>query len=160
MESLKILNYSEFTKLIHFERERTDRTNNSFSLIHVYIKINELIDGQKFKKIIKKIALSIRTIDRVSKINNNTLCVLLPETQITGAKMVALKLKKELIESMGENLSLLDFVVSTYPEPTDDKVIKIPSNETKSQPGSQAARLEMEYPSNFLMADVMTADSS
>ena len=157
MESLKILDYSELTKLIHYERERTDRTNNPFSLIHVYIKINEQIDGQK---IIKKIALSIRTIDRVSKINNNTLCVLLPETQIAGAKIVALKLKKELMESMGENLSLLDFVVSTYPEFTDDKVMKIPSNETTSWPSSQAATREMEYPSNFLMADVMTADSS
>ncbi len=160
MESLKILDYSEFTRLIHYERERTDRTNNPFSLIHVYIKINEQIDSQKNKKIIKKIALSIRTIDRVSKINNNTLCVLLPETQITGAKIVALKLKKELMESMGENLSLLDFVVSTYPEPIDDKVIKLPSNETKSRPGSQAASLEMESPSDCLMADVVTADSS
>jgi exopolysaccharide biosynthesis polyprenyl glycosylphosphotransferase len=161
MKKLKIHNKLEFADLIYYEKERSDRTNNPFSLIHVDFKENNgNTNSQAYKEFIKTIEPELRTIDRAGRINNNTLCILLPETQITGAKYAAVKFKNKLKECLGEESSLLDFVVSTYPEISDFKENNIHSNETKSRTSSPPEIQEMEYSSETLMSDAITLDSS
>ena len=117
MEKIKILEKSEFSDLIYYERERSERTNNPFSLIHVdFKKNNGNTNAQAFKEFIKTIATEFRTIDRAGWTKNNTICILLPETNIDGAKNAAVKLKNKLKERIGKKSSLLDFAISTYPE--------------------------------------------
>jgi lipopolysaccharide/colanic/teichoic acid biosynthesis glycosyltransferase len=161
MHNINILKKSEFTNLINYERERSERTNCPFSLIHIDLsKINVRENGQSFNNIIKTIALSIRTIDRTGWIENNTIGIFLPDTQLIGAKVAAVKFKNKLVKSFGEDFLLLDFVVSTYPESFECKENKIPSKETKSQSSSSPEIYTMEYASNPLMADVITVDSA
>jgi lipopolysaccharide/colanic/teichoic acid biosynthesis glycosyltransferase len=158
---MNILKKSEFTDLIYYERERSERTNNPFSLIHVdFKKNNGNTNAQAFKEFIKTIATEFRTIDRAGWTKNNTICILLPETQITGAKYAAVKFKNKLKECLGEESSLLDFVVSTYPEILDFKQNKMHSKETKSRSSSSPEIYTMEYASNPLMSDLIPLDSS
>ena len=120
MKKIKILEKSEFADLIYYERERSERTNRPFSLIHVdFTKIDKKTNAKAFKEIIITIEPFLRTIDRIGWIKNNTICILLPETKIDGAKYVAVKIKNKLIERVGEKSYLPDFVVSTYPKIPD-----------------------------------------
>ena len=162
MKNLKILEKSEFADLIYYERERSERTNRPFSLIHVdFTKIDTNTNAQAFEKIKKTIEPFLRTIDRIGWIKNNTICILLPETKIDGAKYVAVKIKNELIARLGEKSSLLNFVVSTYPKIPDFKQNNIYSNETKSCASSLPAEIyEMEYSSETLTTDIIPLDSS
>jgi exopolysaccharide biosynthesis polyprenyl glycosylphosphotransferase len=78
---------------------------------------------------------------------------LLPETQIAGAKVASEKFKNKLKERLGEESSLLDFVVSTYPGIPDFDEKNIHSNETKILSGSPPEIYEMEYSSEILMSE-------
>ena len=161
MHNMNILKKSEFTNLINYERERSERTNWPFSLIHIDLsKINVRKSGQSLNSIIKTIALSLRIIDRTGWINNNSICILLPETKTDGAKYAAVKFKNKLKERLGEESSLLDFGISTYPEIYDSKENNINSKETRSRPSSSPEIYTMEYASNPLMSDILTLDSS
>jgi len=161
MHNINILNKPEFTNLINYERERSERTNCPFSLIHIDLsKINGRTNGQSFEEIIKTIALSIRTIDRTGWIESNTIGIFLPDTKLIGAKYAAVKFKNKLIKSLGEDFLLLEFVVSTYPEPVEQKEEKIHPKETKSRSSSSPEIYTMEYASNPLMSDILTLDSS
>jgi lipopolysaccharide/colanic/teichoic acid biosynthesis glycosyltransferase len=158
---MNILKKSEFTDLLYYERERSERTNSPFSLILVDLsKINVRNNGQSFNNIIKTIALSLRTIDRTGWIESNTIGIFLPDTKLIGAKTAAVKFKNKLIKSLGEDFLLLEFVVSTYPEPVEQKEEKIHPKETKSRSSSSPEIYTMEYASNPLMADVITVDSA
>ena len=122
MHNMNILKKSEFTDLLYYERERSERTNSPFSFILVDLsKINVRKNGQSFNNIIKTIALSLRTIDRTGWIESNTIGIFLPDTKLIGAKAAAVKFKNKLIKSLGEDFLLLEFVVSTYPEPVEQK---------------------------------------
>ncbi len=161
MHNMNILKKSEFTDLLYYERERSERTNSPFSLILVDLsKINVRKNGQSFNNIIKTIALSLRTIDRTGWIESNTIGIFLPDTKLIGAKAAAVKFKNKLIKSLGEDFLLLEFVVSTYPEPVEQKEEKIHPKETKSRSSSSPEIYTMEYASNPLMADVITVDSA
>jgi len=161
LHNMKILKKSGFTGLLYYERERSERTNSPFSLIHVDLsKINGRTNGQSFEKIIKTIALSIRTIDRTGWIENNTIGIFLPDTQLTGAKAAAVKFKKNLIKNFGADFSQLDFVASTYPEPPDSKKNKLRSKETTNSVSSPPEIYTMEYSSNCQRSDVITDNSS
>jgi lipopolysaccharide/colanic/teichoic acid biosynthesis glycosyltransferase len=158
---MNILKKSEFTDLLYYERERSERTNSPFSLILVDLsKINVRKNGQSFNNIIKTIALSLRTIDRTGWIESNTIGIFLPDTKLIGAKTAAVKFKNKLIKSLGEDFLLLEFVVSTYPEPVEQKEEKIHPKETKSRSSSSPEIYTMEYASNPLMADVISVDSA
>jgi exopolysaccharide biosynthesis polyprenyl glycosylphosphotransferase len=85
---------------------------------------------------------------------------LLPDTPINGAKAVAEKFKHKLTESLGENASLLDFVVSSYPEALDFMEHNIHSKDTKSRVSSKPTIFKMEYSSNSRMSDAITVDPS
>ena len=112
MKNLKILNKSEFADLIYYERERSERTNNHFSLIHVdFKKYNGNTSAQTFKEFIKTIESTFRTLDRAGWTKSNTICILLPETKADGAKYAAVKFKNKLKERFGEKSSLLYFAV-------------------------------------------------
>ena len=105
----EILEQAEFTELVRYERERSERTNRPFSLINVdFTKTNGKKNTKVFKEIIKIIEPSVRILDRVGWIKKNTLCILLPETQIAGAQFVSEKFKNKLKERLGEKSSLLD----------------------------------------------------
>ena len=162
----KILEQSEFTKLVRYERERSERTNRPFSLINVdFTKTKGKTNAQVFKGIINTIIIKtmdsmFRTIDRAGWTKNNTICILLPETQIDGAKCAAIKFKNKLKKHLGEKLSLVNFVVSTYPERPNFTKNNICSNETNSRTGSQAEFYKMEYSSETQMSDTITLDSS
>jgi len=161
MHNMNILGKSEFTDLLYYERERSERTSSPFSLIHVDLsKINVRKNGQSFNNIIKTIALSLRTIDRTGWIESNTIGIFLPDTKLIGAKAAAVKFKNKLIKSLGEDFLLLNFVVSTYPEPVERKEEKIHPKETKSRSSSSTEIYTMEYASNPLMSDILTIDSS
>ncbi len=161
MHNMNILKKSEFTDLLYYERERSERTNSPFSLIQVDLsKINVRENGQSLNNIIKTIALSIRTIDRTGWIESNTIGIFLPDTQLIGAKAAAVKFKNKLVKSFGEDFLLLDFVVSTYPESFERKENKMHSKETKSRSSSSPEIYTMEYASNPLMSDILTVDSS
>ncbi len=161
MNKIKILEKSKFTNRIHYEMERSERTNNPFSLIQLDLtKINERTNGQQFNKIIQIITPSFRTIDQAGWIKHNTICILLPETKTTGAKAAAAKFKNKLIENLGKDTSLLDFVVSTHPKPNDYKENKTSLNKTENRPSSQLSIYEMQYSSSPLMAEVISIDSS
>jgi lipopolysaccharide/colanic/teichoic acid biosynthesis glycosyltransferase/GGDEF domain-containing protein len=142
----EILEKSEFAELVRYERERSERTNRPFSLITIdFTEANGKNNAKFFKEIIKIIEPLIRILDRVGWINKNTICVLLPETQIDGANVVLEKFKNKLKEHIGEGLLLLDFVVSTYPGIPDLDEKNIHSNETKILPCSPPAICTMEY---------------
>jgi lipopolysaccharide/colanic/teichoic acid biosynthesis glycosyltransferase len=161
MKNLKILDKSEFADLIYYERERSERTNNHFSLIHVdFKKYNGNTNAQAFKEVIKTIESTFRTIDRAGWTKNNTICILLPETKTDGAKYAAVKFKNKLKERLGEKSSLLDFTISTYPEIPDSKENNIHSKEKRSRPSSSPEIYTMEYASNPLMSDIIPLDSS
>jgi len=161
MNSIKVLEKSEFNNLISYERERSERTNNPFSLIQVDLsKIKGLTNGQSFENIIKTIAFLTRTIDRTGWIDDNAIGVFLPETKLDGAKAAAVKYKMKLAESLGDNIFLLDFVVSTYPELFKCRENEKHLNETKSRSSSQPEIHTMEYSSDSRKSDVITADSS
>ena len=114
MKNFKILNKSEFTDLIYYEKERSERTNNHFSLIHVdFKKYNGHTNAQTFKEFVKLMESTFRTLDRAGLTKNNTICILLPETKADGAKYAAVKFKNKLKELLGEKSSLLDFAIST-----------------------------------------------
>ena len=161
MKNLKILNKSEFADLICYERERSERTNSPFSLIHMdFKKNNGNTNPQAFKEFINIIAPEFRTLDRPGWTKNNTICILLPETNIDGAKNAAVKLKNKLKERIGKKFSSLDFAISTYPEHFECKEKKIHSKETKRRSSSSPEIYTMEYASNPLMSDLITLDSS
>jgi len=161
MLNMNILKKSEFTDLLYYERERSERTNCPFSLIHINLsKINVRKNGQSFNNIIKTIALSLRTIDRTGWIESNTIGIFLPDTKLIGAKAAAVKFKNKLIKSLGEDFLLLEFVVSTYPEPVEQKEEKIHPKETKNRSSSSPGIYTMDYASNPLMSDILTIDSS
>jgi len=144
MLKMDILEKSEFTDLLYYERERSERTNSPFSLIQVDLsEISERTNGQSFEKIIKTIALSIRTIDRTGWIENNRIGVFLPHTQLTGAKAAVVKFKNKLTKSFGEDFSLLDFVVSTYPELPDSREHKLQKKDTTRIVSSQPTILKI-----------------
>ena len=161
MKNMNILKKSEFADLIYYERERSERTNSPFSLIHIdFSKINKSTDAQAFKEFIKTIEPSFRTIDRAGWFKDNTICILLPETKIDGAKHAAVKFKNKLRERLGEKSSLLDFVISTYPEIFDYKENNIHSNKTISCTSSLTEIHGMEYSSEPLMSETLALDSS
>ncbi len=161
MEKIKILKKSEFADLLHYERERSERTNRPFSLIHVdFTKSNGNNNAQAFKEFIKTIEPEFRTIDRAGWTTKNTLCFLLPETETDGAKYAALKFKNQLKERLGEKSSLLDFVISTYPEILDFKENDIHTNGTKGRTSSLPEIHEMGYSSEPLRSEVGTLDLS
>lgn len=161
MKNMNILKKSEFADLIYYERERSERTNSPFSLIHIdFSKINKSTDAQAFKEFIKTIEPSFRTIDRAGWVKDNTICILLPETKIDGAKHAAVKFKNKLRERLGEKSSLLDFVISTYPEIFDYKENNIHSNKTISCTSSLTEIHGMEYSSEPLMSETLALDSS
>ena len=142
----EILEKSEFAELVRYERERSERTNRPFSLINIdFTEANGKNNARFFKEIIKTIEPLIRILDRVGWINKNTICILLPETQIDGAQFVLEKFKNKLKEHMGEGSFLLDFVVSTYPGIPDFDEKNIHSNETRILPCSPPEISAMEY---------------
>ena len=99
----KILEKLEFTELVCYERERSERTNRPFSLINIdFTKTKGKTNARVFKEIIKTIKPSIRFLDRVGWIKKDTIGVLLPETQIAGAKFASEKFKNKLKECLGE----------------------------------------------------------
>ena len=150
----KILEKSEFTELVRYERERSERTNRPFSLINIdFTKTKEKTNAQVFKEIIKIIEPSIRILDRVGWIKNNTICILLPETQIAGARFAAEKFKNKSKERLGEESSLLNFVVSTYPGIPDFDEENIHSNETEILSSSPPEIYEMEYSPTVLLSE-------
>ena len=159
----EILEKSEFTELVRYERERSERTNRPFSLINIdFTKIKGKNNARVFKEIIKTIEPSIRILDRVGWIKKNTVGILLPETQIAGAQFVSEKFKNKLKERLGEESSLLDFVVSTYPGIPDFDEKNIHSNETKILSCSPPEIYEIEYSSKVLMSESghITLDST
>jgi len=161
MYKKKVLEKSNFVDLIHYERERSERTNNPFSLLSVDLsKIKGYTDDQYSKKVVKTIASSIRTIDRTGWIKNHTMGVLLPETSLDGAKVVAEKLKIKLKETLGEEASPMNFIVSSYPETPTCADSNTKQREVKTNADSKAPFLKMEYSSNPWRSDIITIDSS
>ena len=150
----EILEKSEFTELVRYERERSERTNRPFSLINIdFTKIKGNNNARFFKEIIKTIEPSIRILDRVGWIKKNTVGILLPETEIAGANFVSEKFKNKLKERLREKSSLLDFVVSTYPGIPDFDAKNIHSNETKILSCSPPEIHKIEYSSKVLMSE-------
>src|SRR5210317_1987125 len=97
MHNMNILKKSEFTDLIYYERERSERTNSPFSLIHMDLKNNNgNTNSHAFEEFINIIAPEFRTLDRPGWTKNNNICILLPETNIDGAKNATVKLKNKL----------------------------------------------------------------
>jgi lipopolysaccharide/colanic/teichoic acid biosynthesis glycosyltransferase len=161
MHNITILEKSDFTDLIYYERERSERTNSPFSLIHVDLSnINLRANGKSLHAIIKKVALSLRTVDRTGWIESKTIGVFLPDTPLTGAKTAAVKLKNNLIQCFGEEFRILNFAVSTYPELFDHKGSTISPQESENRSSSSSETYVMEFSSKPLIADVTTVDSS
>lgn len=159
----EILEKSEFAELVRYEKERSERTNRPFSLINIaFTKINGKNNARVLKEILKTIEPLIRILDRVGWINKNTICILLPETHIDGAKFVSEKFKNKLNELLGEESSLLDFVVSTYPGIPDFDEENMHSNETKILSCSPPEICAMEYslPGLWSESGHITLDSS
>jgi exopolysaccharide biosynthesis polyprenyl glycosylphosphotransferase len=164
----EILEKTEFTELVRYERERSERTNRPFSLINVdFTKTRGKTNAQVLKEIIKTIIIktiepTFRTIDRAGWTRNNTICILLPETKIDGAQYAAIKFKNKLKEGLGKESSLLDFAVSTYPGIPDFGEENINANEAKILSGSPPEIYGMEYSSEVLMSESghITLDAS
>ena len=109
----RVLDKVNFADHLHYERERSERTNNPFSLICIDLsKTEEYSNGQDFEKILNIITSSIRIVDRVGWIQKNLIGVILPDTPTGGAVTVAKKLK----DSLNQSLSPGCFIVSTYPD--------------------------------------------
>ena len=158
---MKILEKSDFTDLIHYERERSERTNNPFSLIHIDLsKIKEGTNGACSKKAVEIISSSIRTIDRLGWIQKELIGVLLPDTSQHGAEVLAEKLRNKLKALLGDNTSPVDFVVSSYPETCECAEKNIHSKDDKTTTNSKSTLLKMEYPLNYQSSDIITIDQS
>ncbi len=158
---MKILEKSEFIELICYERERSERTNSSFSLIHVdLVKINGQASPKFIERIIRIISNTVRTTDRIGIIDEHAIRLFLPDTQLTGAQAAAVKCKKKLVDFMGEDTALLDFVVSSYPDLPTWNDSKIFSNETEGLSTFQSSAQKMEFTPDHQMSDVITVDSS
>ena len=111
MHNMNILEKADFTDLIYYERERSERTNSPFALIHVDLSnINMRANEKSLNTIIKTVALSLRTIDRTGWIESNTIGIFLPDTPLRGAKIAAAKFKQNLIKSLGEDFRQLDLI--------------------------------------------------
>lgn len=158
---MELLDKTIFSGLVHYERERSERTNNPFSLICVDLsKIKERTNNQYPKEIVEIIIPLIRTIDRVGWIKDSTLGVLLPDTSIRGAKIVAEKLKGKLKVSLGDNASPIDFVICSYPEVPDSVDSNTEPNKEKTGDSLEKTHLKMEYSSIHQMSDIITFDST
>jgi len=112
-----VLDKVNFAAQLRYERERSERTNNPFSLICIDLsKTNEYSNGKDFEKILDIISSSIRTVDRVGWIRKNLIGIILPDTPTVGAVTVAKKLEDRLNQRQSNSSFSECFIVSTYPD--------------------------------------------
>ena len=116
-ENGKLLDKANFAGHLHYERERSERTNNPFSLICIDLsKTKEYSNGQDFEKILNIITSSIRIVDRVGWIQENLIGIILPDTPKGGVVTVVEKFKGSLEQRLDNNDFHECFIISTYPD--------------------------------------------
>lgn len=99
----------ELEEIIKHERYRTDRTGNGFSFVLFNIKHNNADYKLKF---IKNIISRVRSIDEVCVFDNQRIGVVLPDTDLKGAHLLALTAEKTLVSVDNE----ISYNVYSYPD--------------------------------------------
>lgn len=164
MDNTKIIKKTEFPSLISYEKERTERNNSPFSLIHIDLSnLNGRRNVQFTQNILNTMTMSIRTTDRLGWMGEHILCILLPDTNLEGAKAAATKYKNRLTEKYGNDITPLNLIVSTYPdhsECTNSEIPSTPSTAQQSIPtGTQ--NYSMDFSSSMqATSDIITTDAS
>ena len=101
----------EFAAILRYERARVDRSGESFSLVSLEIGQLHGRTGE-IKKIVQSLRERIRTTDQLGWLDENTLGLLLPGTNLEGAWSFVVKFEREYF---GEQPPV-PFTVYTYPE--------------------------------------------
>ncbi|MGE0267105.1 MAG: GGDEF domain-containing protein [Candidatus Omnitrophota bacterium] len=112
------LGYNIFLKILTQEIERTKRYQHPFSLLFIDIdefkRINDkhghIAGDLVLKKIVATINRTIRSMDKLCRFGGDELICLLPETALTGAKLIAERITQNLskitVEAEGRTITL------------------------------------------------------
>ena len=100
-----------FRKLIEMERNRVHRNDRQFSLI-LFKPETKKIKPESARRLIKKISSRVRRIDQTGWLDHLHIGVLLPNTTLDGAYIIA----RDVCEGMGMDQSSFTFEVVCYPE--------------------------------------------
>ena len=106
--SLKIHTREELEEIIKHERYRADRTGHEFSLVVFNIEHN---DTEQKLRFLNNMMQRIRNIDEIGVFDNQTIGVILPDTDLKGAHTFALSTEKKLVSPEA------DFAYNVYSYP-------------------------------------------
>ena len=135
-----VLDHTTFAELVRYERERSDRGGAPFSLLHVTV-IGDNVSAAR------QLSQSLRMIDRIGILDNNCICVLLPDTDKEGAALVAEKLKKRLAALSDPDVNLRILKVCTYPTDRSCGDLQSVNPPAKKHPQGTSLFFKMNFPS-------------
>jgi lipopolysaccharide/colanic/teichoic acid biosynthesis glycosyltransferase len=142
-----VLSHRSFAELVYYERERSDRSGTQFSLVQL-----EVLGGNGHTEKLKllaasRIVQSLRMIDRIGIHENNSISVLLPDTDKEGAASVAEKLKKRLAEHDDQGVRHRIGKVCTYPADPCCGDLQSTNPSLTQHPQGTSLFFKMQFPS-------------
>jgi len=161
MKSKKILTPSDFSELVQYERERSERTNDPFSIVCIDLSNRPKdTNGISLARVFDVVSASVRTIDHLACDSSNTIYLLLPATALQGAQFVVKKLEEKLQTELGRDIRAINFTVSAYPDLAPVVQENQTSSTDKTASSSGSAFYKMEFPGHQPQSDTLGIDPS
>lgn len=101
----------KFHELIELERNRVHRDERQFSLVLISVNRSKN-ENADLIKLVQKASKRVRRIDQIGWFDNNHLGVLLPNTTLGGAQIIA----QEICNSQNGSKSTIPFETLSYPD--------------------------------------------
>jgi lipopolysaccharide/colanic/teichoic acid biosynthesis glycosyltransferase len=92
-----IIAYKDFIELLQYERIRSDRTGEAFSLL-VFDGVRSIRDEVVLRMITQLIKPHLRSIDHIGWYGSKTIAVIMPLTDSEEAELIELRIKRQLKE--------------------------------------------------------------
>jgi len=153
-----VLDEKRFAEILRYERERTERNGGYFSFISINLSFSNNTNKKIINIVADRIKLTLRIVDRIGLIQNNVICILLPETTEQGAYNVIQKLKNTINETAGYSASSYNITFCSYP---DEQACGISINKPdtkKSTGGGRPALVKMEFSEMAGIGEAITID--
>jgi len=154
----KLLDEKKFAAMLHYEKERAERNGGRFSCIYIDFLFFNGSNKKAVNDIAERIIVSLRIIDRVGIIENNVICLLLPETTEQGAYKVIQKIKRIINKNTDVSVPSYKMTFCSYPDERACGTSNSIPDTKKTTGGSRPALVKMEYSEMAGIGEAITID--
>jgi lipopolysaccharide/colanic/teichoic acid biosynthesis glycosyltransferase len=156
----RLLDEKEFADMLRYERERAERNGSFFSCLYIEFLFFNGTNKKIINYIAERIIASLRVVDRAGIINNNVICLMLPETSEQGAYKVIQKLKSIINKNSDVRIPSYNITFCSYPDqPACGTSHSNP--DTKETTGtSRPALVKLEYSKMADIGEAITLDQN